>query len=258
MLKTMPQDTAKNSSLFLDNEIQQKKRLYKSITCPFCKDALEKEVIALTNSTSFLRKNKMPTLQHAEMYVLIESLKHDTHLEDMSVREARDVLKFAFQSMEWVRKQYPNKQTVLIKNRGHLSGGSQPHPHMQVVAFQDFNTNRIDFQSDLPIYGDKELDVGILVNGNFDLYQFILKVKTADADSERTVASLQKLMKWTVEKYGNYNMVHWREDGEDAFKVIPRYPGTAYNLGYSHYVKLGEEALEELKEEICLLLDNAG
>lgn len=254
MQKTMPQDAVKNTNLFLDDKIQQEKRQYKSITCPFCKEALANEQFALANHTSMLRKNKMPTIKDAEMYVLIESLMHDTHMEDMSVKEARDVITFAFESMEWVREQYPDKQTLLIKNRGLLSGGTQAHPHMQVVAIKEFNKSQINFQSDVPVYRDNELDVGILVNGNFDLYQFILRVDTLYADTKITVEHLQKLLRWTASKYGNYNMVHWREDGRDAFKIIPRYAGAGYGLGYSHYLKPDEETVQSLKREIYTLL----
>ena len=238
------------ATLHFDMTKEQEKRQYRSINCPFCVEQLKEEDVVLTDGISFLRNNRMPNVQNANMYVLVESLIHHTHMEEMDTPGAIGVLSFAFESMEWARKQHEGKTVLLLKNRGILSGGSQPHPHMQVVALPGFNPAQADFSSDRILYANERLQIGMQTEGDVDLYQFLLKIKSVDRTALETVGALQKLLKWVVNRHGNYNLAHFQEEGHDIFKIIPRWVGAVYGHGYSHYMKYDETELSKIEGEI--------
>lgn len=236
-------------SLWMNMEMAKKKKGKSAIGCPFCKDNLLQDSLELTNGVSYLRKNKMPIIQNSHMYVLIESLVHDTHFEDMKISEALRVLNFAFDSMEWAKKQHPSHHVLLFKNRGLLSGGSQPHPHMQVVALPHLMPEQVDFKSDHTFFQEAGIEVGLKTEGNFELFQFVVRLNE-ERDWGRAIEVLQRVLRWTADKYGNYNLAHWREDGKDQFKIIPRWAGSAYFLGYNHSIRYDESELEAIQDEI--------
>lgn len=245
----------KKATLTFNMETEQEKRKYRASSCPFCIENIKESDIVLTDGVSFLRKNKMPNVKEANMYVLVESLIHEQHLEEMDTPGARGVLSFAFESMEWARKRHEGKTVLLLKNRGLLSGGSQPHPHMQVVALQDFNPAQVDFSSDRLLYENEGLQIGMKTEGEVDLYQFLLRVKSVDRTAPETVEALQKLLNWVVNRHGNYNLAHFQQDGHDIFKIIPRWVGAVYGHGYSHYMKYDESELELIQKDINELFD---
>lgn len=241
---------APKATLYFNMDMEREKHQHRPSGCPFCVENLQEKDIVLTDGVSFLRKNRMPNIQGANMYVLVESLMHDQHFEDMDIAGARGVLSFAFESMEWARKQHEGKYVILMKNRGALAGGSQPHPHMQVMSLPDFNPAQADFCSDRVLCSNGSLQVGLKTDGETDLYQLVLQVPSSDRVTLETVEALQKLLRWVANRHGNYNLAHFQEDGTDFYKIIPRWVGAVYGHGYSHYMKYDEAELANLACEI--------
>lgn len=247
---------AKQTTLYFNSEMEQIKRQYRASGCPFCVERLQEKDVVLTDGVSFLRKNKMPNVAGANMYVLVESLMHEQHFEDMDTAGARGLLSFAFASMEWVKEQHKGKSVLLIKNRGVLAGGSQAHPHMQVIALPVFNPAQANFESDRILYENESLQIGIQTEEERDLYQLVLRVPTAERISAETAETMQKLLKWVVNRHGNYNLAHFQDGGHDFFKVIPRWVGAVFGHGYNHYLKYDDVKLMEIETEIRELMEN--
>lgn len=244
----------KKATLYFNMKSEQEKRQYRPSGCPFCVENLLEKDIVLTDGVSFLRNNRMPNIKEANMYVLVESLMHDQPFEDMDIPGARGVLSFAFESMEWVKKQHEEQTVILVKNRGALAGGSQPHPHMQVIGLPDFNPKHVDFHSDKLLYEGGSLQIGLKTEGDMDLYQLVLSVPTADRVTSKTVEALQKLLRWVTNRHSNYNLAHYQADGTDFYKIIPRWAGAVYGHGYSHYMKYDDSELEKVECEIRELI----
>lgn len=246
----------KKDSLYFNMEKEREKEHYRSSGCPFCVENLQESDIVLSDGVSLLRKNRMPNISEANMYVLIESLIHERHFEEMDIPGARGVLLFAFESMEWAKKHHEGKTVLLFKNRGILSGGSQPHPHMQVTALLDFNPAQADFQPDRILYRKENLQIGMKTEGAMDLYQFVLQIPTDERTSIETVDTLQKLLRWVFKRHGNYNLAHFKKDGHDFYKIIPRWVGAVYGHAYSHYLKYDEAELMKIECDIQRLMKN--
>lgn len=251
----LKENCKKRTSLYFNMEEMRKKKQYQAPGCPFCIENLKESDIVLTDGVSFLRKNKMPIVQGADMYVLVESLIHDQHIEDMDTAGARGVLSFAFESMEWARQAHIGKEVILLKNRGTFAGGSQPHPHLQVVALPDFDVSLVDFKADRILCVNEKFQIGLQTEMLTDLYQLVLTVPTAERTSQEAVHALQILLRWVISRHGNYNLAHRQEGGMDVFKIIPRWVGAVYGFGYGHYWKYDESELELIQKDICQLMD---
>lgn len=246
----------KRASLYFNMNEMRKKRQHRDCGCPFCIENLDEVDIVRTDGVSFLKKNKIPIVQEANMYVLLESLMHDLHIEDMDIAGARGVLSFAFDSMEWAKQQHSGKEVILIKNRGVLAGGSQPHPHMQVVALSGFDSSLVNIQADRTFYVSEHIQIGFQTEMPMDLYQLVLTVPSAERTSEKAVNALQVLLKWVISRHGNYNLAHRQEGGVDVFKIIPRWVGAVYGFAYGHYLRYDEAELRRVEQEICALFDD--
>ena len=124
-----------NSLLVFNRSIGKKKRTMgqKETICPFCDVDNLIDIYDQKDDMIFL-KNKYPTLEKTDQFVLIESAKHDGNISNYAPAEWRKILAYAIEKWKIFYNDPKYQSVLLYKNFGKLSGGSLSHPHMQIVG----------------------------------------------------------------------------------------------------------------------------
>jgi len=123
--------------------------------CPFChlQDQVILQEIPVSEDKIVVVPNKFPavrtegeplirtdneffTFSSAYGYheVLIETKKHDTELEELSIEHVTTILEAYAQRITYLRQQPNVRYVSAFKNRGIQAGASIPHSHSQIMA----------------------------------------------------------------------------------------------------------------------------
>ncbi len=118
-----------NSLLTFNRSIGKQKRLSKvaESSCPFCDVGHLTDIYDQQGAMIFL-KNKYPTLEKTDQFVLIESAKHDGNISNYEPEEWQNILAYAIKQWKVFYNDPKYKSVLLYKNYGKLSGGSLSHP----------------------------------------------------------------------------------------------------------------------------------
>lgn len=225
--------------------------------CPFCNvDNLKN--IYYQNNGLILLKNKFATLQDTVQLVLIESSKHNADIPSYHDDEWREILKSALQFWNKMILSDKFKSVVLYKNHGYLSGGTQAHPHMQIVGFKKidvFSKIKRDYFNGILITRKAGVEFNISTCPIMGLLE--LNIQWGSDQHLTDVADLIKVgVHYVLNEYYNglcsdYNLFFYKLSDEYFCKIVPRFVTSQYFVGYQLSQCLDIDSLNKIKS--CIL-----
>ncbi|SPC37036.1 DUF4931 domain-containing protein [Latilactobacillus fuchuensis] len=251
---------SKNILTFVASTGIQKTKL--SRECPFCSIDHLSDVIDI-HGEMILLKNKYPTLEKASQLVLIESKKHDGDISNYEINEWEHILKYAICSWEGLLNSGEFKSVLLYKNFGPESGGSQTHPHMQIIGLKNTNGYKNIRGDD---FGGSILyqEAGVIANiSTYPIMGFFETNIIWNTQQAMPVAAriIQETVKFVLNKYykglcNSYNLFFYKIDNQYICKVVPRFVASPYFVGYRIGQKFDDDYVRHIKNEFLKFISN--
>ncbi len=205
-------------------------------TCPFCKREELTDILDEKKDIIWV-VNKYPVFKETFPTVIIETSDHNGELTRYEPEKLHDVISFGLEKWELLKKDKRFKSVLYFRNYGPESGGSQRHPHSQIIGLDNYdyrdNINNENFLgpvfheddncyaslSSYPICGMGELNVTLKSDGQPDTF----------ADT------LQKIARFVLEDFPisctSYNLFFYHLKNIHV-KIFPRYTASPLYMGY--------------------------
>ena len=214
----------------------QKPHSGKQPVCPFCQPESLTNILEQREDMIWLM-NKYPVLDRTWPTVIIETEKHDDEFTRYNSDKLHDVFSFLFD--RWLKTDSSGKfkSVICFRNYGPFSGGSQRHPHSQIMGFKDYdyklNIDKENFLgpifhedencyaslSSYPICGMGELNVTLKSSGKPDTF----------ADTIQTIARF--ILHDFPIPCTSYNLFFYHLKRIHV-KIFPRYTASPLYMGY--------------------------
>ncbi len=202
--------------------------------------------------------NKFPVFDHTYPTVIVETSVHDTELTEYTADKLHQVISFGLEKWTQMEKDGCFKSVLYFRNYGPGSGGSQRHPHSQIIGLENYDyTDNIDNEnflgtvfhedencyaslSSYPICGMGELNVTLKSDGHPDTF--------ADA--------IQRVARFILHDFPipctSYNLFFYHLKNIHV-KLFPRYTASPLYMGYRITHVMDEDSqqhiLDTLKSE---------
>lgn len=252
--------------LIFDTEIGAKKRvetiLPQTTLCPFC-DVEHLSNILRTDQNRIWLKNKFPTIEAADMTVIIESAEYLGDISTYSYQENREIFNFAFGCWNEMIESGTFKSVLMFKNFGPHSGGTLRHPHLQVVGLKEIDGyEQISPEHFTGVEIKKNgLTVTLSTRPIMGFVEF--NVIISDLDNVEPLAdTVHKITQYLMNDYmegrcDSYNLFFHHFAGQYICKIVPRFITSPYFIGYKIPQVNKQEKLEEIAAELKLKLEKA-
>lgn len=246
-----------NSLLTFDRSIGRTKRIKgkKSTTCPFCDVKNLTDIISQEDDMIFL-KNKYPTLEKTDQFVLIESAKHDGNISTYSLAEWQKILRYAIKQWKIYYNDPKYRSVLLYKNFGKLSGGSLSHPHMQVIGLLEADGYR---EINLAYFEGQTVQqkAGVALNVSSHPIMGFLEFNVCfDETSIDTAAyQIQQVVSYLLNDFNDgtceaYNLFFYKIKDKLYCKIVPRFIVSPYFVGYFISQKFDDNFTAETINEL--------
>lgn len=225
--------------------------------CPFCHPETLTDIYEKRDDMIWL-KNKYPVFEDTDPTLIIETSDHNAELTTYSPDKLHEVINFGVEKWKAMEQSGRYKSVIYFRNYGPSSGGSQRHPHSQVIGLYDYDyRNNIDPEnfygpvihedegcfvslSDYPLCGMGEFNVTWKKGHPFDHF----------ADAVQTIARYV-LHDFPME-CTSYNIFFYHLRRIHC-KIFPRYTVSPLYMGYriAHIwdQKTRSEVLDKLKSD---------
>lgn len=231
-----------------------------AIGCPFC-DRAHLQNIYERAGDIILLKNKYATFEDTTQLVLVESKRHNADISVYSREEWRTILAFAVQRWRQMATSGKFRSVILHKNHGRLSGGTQAHPHMQLIGLKRANAYKMVAD---PVYFDGlevACDRGVTMNVATHPLMGLVELNVIWKSSSQlgVVADMIKAaVTFAVTQYydglcNDYNLFFYEVGPHLACKVVPRFVTSPYFVGYQLSQCFDDAGLRDVREAVGLL-----
>ena len=225
--------------------------------CPFCATDQLTDIIA-ADGDIILLKNKYNVIEEADQFVLIEGRDCDADIPDYTRTHMRRLI--AFGMAHWARMRASGKydSVLFFKNYGPYSGGTQRHPHMQLVGFpafrQELAFHRSEFDG-LTVAARDGVTLNISTRPRVGFWE--LNVIPQNTGATDTIADLiQIAVDFLRRRLDSYNIFFYH-DGADIFvKILPRFATSPVFIGYN--IRLLPSNLTEMRDRMRAMYFEGG
>ncbi|MFK5676731.1 MULTISPECIES: DUF4931 domain-containing protein [unclassified Ligilactobacillus] len=207
--------------------------------CPFC-DRNHLQNIYEQQGDIILLKNKYATLKDTTQLVLVESKRHNADISVYSREEWRIILAFAVKRWRQMAASGKFRSVILHKNYGRLSGGTQVHPHMQLIGLKRVDAYKavcdpVYFEG-LEIARDQEAALNVATHPLMGLVELNV-VWNSSRQLEVVADMIKAAVIFVVTQYydglcNDYNLFFYEVGTHLACKVVPRFVTSPYFVGY--------------------------
>lgn len=205
--------------------------------CPFC-DTEHLTNILEKKADMIWLMNKFPVFEGTWPTVLIETAEHDSDLSKYSPEKLHQVIEFGMTHWLDLEKKGCFKSVIYFRNFGPGSGGSQRHPHSQIVGL-----NTYDYRDNLT----DENFLGTIFHEDADCFcstssypisgmgEFNVTLKK-DGCVKGFANALQKIAQFILKDFplpcSSYNIFFYHLNKHIHAKVFPRYAASPLYMGY--------------------------
>lgn len=205
--------------------------------CPFCHPEKLTNVIEQEGDLIWLM-NKFPVFENTWPTVIVETADHNGELTTYNKEKLHQVISFGLSQWLELEKDKRFQSVLYFRNFGPESGGSQRHPHSQIIGLEDYdymeNISPENFMgpvvhededcyatiSDYPLSGMGELNVLLKKDGAPDQF----------ADTIQTLA--QFVLHDFPLRCTSYNIFFYHTKHNICAKIFPRYNASPLYMGY--------------------------
>lgn len=230
--------------------------------CPFCNVADLRDVID-SQGEKILLKNKYTTLENTEQLVLIESDRHDGDVSNYGKQEWVAILQYAIDNWEALLKSEAYRSVLLYKNFGPESGGSQEHPHMQLIGLKNI-AGYTEIRKKNFIGIKLAAQSGVTVNiSEFPIMGFLEINVIWRTDNQLRIAAeeIQNVVSYLLNQYyqgrcQSYNLFFYKSDARYICKIVPRFTASPYFVGYKIAQTFNADYVAFIKQEYLAYCNN--
>ena len=101
--------------------------------CPFCHPETLMNILDKKDDIIWLM-NKFPVFEGTYPTVIVETSDHNAELTTYSKEKLHEVISFGLERWEKMERDKRFKSVLYFRNYGPGSGGSQRHPHSQIIG----------------------------------------------------------------------------------------------------------------------------
>lgn len=211
---------------------KHKPNLYnQEVACPFCdRESLKLQDRIIKETSDYLIVgNKYPVMDDALQTVIIEHKQCEEHIGSYSLEYLTGLLEFSLDYYDELNESGEYQSVCWFKNYGSYSGGSVPHSHMQIIAFEhnDYldQISEKDFVGEVVWSIDDILEVNISHRPRSEFYEFNFLLKRRDR-LDVLANYLQKTVRFVLEdlntEFRSYNLAFFVEENGLKVKLLPR------------------------------------
>lgn len=216
-----------------------KKKPYssKGNPCPFCVPGSLSQVLERRGDMIWCM-NKYPVFHGTWPTVLIETAEHNSELSQYNPEKLHDVIRFGMEKWLKTEKQPDFKSVIYFRNFGPHSGGSQRHPHSQIIGLYEYdyrdNIATENFLGSL-IYEDEDCYVTLSDYPICSMAEFNISLKK-DGDIPHFADAIQHIARFVLYDFpipcDSYNLFFYHLKSHIRAKIFPRYIASPLYMGY--------------------------
>lgn len=205
--------------------------------CPFCAPETLTQILERRGDMIWLM-NKYPVFHRTWPTVLVESARHDGDLSTYSTDEVRRIISFGLEKWQETAARKEFRSVICFRNFGPASGGSQRHPHSQIIGLYDYdyreNINPENFFG-AAIHEDEACDVTLSDYPICSMAEFNISLKKG-AEPALFADAIQKIARFVLSDFpipcDSYNLFFYDLRGRIRAKIFPRYTASPLYMGY--------------------------
>lgn len=216
-----------------------KKKPYssKGNPCPFCDPGALTHILDRRGDMIWCM-NKYPVFHGTWPTVLIETSNHDDELSRYAPEKLHDVIRFGMEKWEETEKNPAFRSVIYFRNYGPHSGGSQRHPHSQIIGLYDYDyRDNIATENFLgaPVYEDGDCYVTLSDYPICSMAEFNISLKK-EGNLVGFADAIQHIARFVLTDFpipcDSYNLFFYHLRGHVRVKVFPRYIASPLYMGY--------------------------
>lgn len=226
--------------------------------CPFCDRAHLQNIYEQQNDIILL-KNKYATLKDTTQLVLVESRQHNADIPVYSRKEWRTILSFAVKRWQQMAASGRFRSVILHKNYGRLSGGTQVHPHMQLIGLKRADAYKMVcapvYFEGLEIAYDRGVAMNVATHPLMGLVELNV-VWESTCELEVVADMIKAAVIFVVTRYydglcNDYNLFFYEVGTRLACKVVPRFVTSPYFVGYQLSQCFDDAGLRDVRAAVA-------
>ena len=106
--------------------------------CPFCHPEDLTHILDRKDDIIWLM-NKYPVFEKTVPTVIVETADHDGELSTYSPEKLHEVIAFGLAKWKEMESDKRFRSVIYFRNFGPTSGGSQRHPHSQIIGLEEYD-----------------------------------------------------------------------------------------------------------------------
>ena len=204
--------------------------------CPFCHPENLTNILEQREDIIWLM-NKYPVFEKTVPTVIVETDDHEGELSSYEPEKLHRVISFGLAKWQEMEKDRRFRSVIYFRNFGPGSGGSQRHPHSQIIGLEDY-----DYRDNLA----NENFIGSIVHEDADCYASLSDYPLSgvgelnvtmkkDGRPEGFADAIQTMARYVLKDFpihcSSYNIFFYHTKQLHA-KIFPRFTASPLYMGY--------------------------
>ncbi|WP_425388155.1 DUF4931 domain-containing protein [Alicyclobacillus ferrooxydans] len=192
------------------------------VECPFC-DRSQLTDILDEDGPILLIMNKYPVLEDAYQTVLVETDDCEGELSQYPKAHLYRLMRFGLKHWARLRESGDFASVLFFKNHGPYSGGTQRHPHMQIVGLKDVDYHDMldtSYTDGLTVATRGGATLNVSTQPRVGFFEFNVLFNNPDEDLEPMADFIQAATHYTLNHFHHlcrsYNLFFYTLPGDPA------------------------------------------
>lgn len=205
--------------------------------CPFCHPDTLTHILEKRSDMIWLM-NKYPVFHETWPTVLVETAQHDSDISLYSREKLHEVIAFGLEKWTENAARPEFKSVLYFRNFGPRSGGSQRHPHSQIIGLYHYDYKDNIFPENFLgplIHEDEDCYVTLSDYPVCCMAEFNVMLKK-DGHTEHFADAIQQVVRFVLHDFpipcDSYNLFFYYIRGHVRVKIFPRYTASPLYMGY--------------------------
>lgn len=205
--------------------------------CPFCHPEDLTHILDRKDDIIWLM-NKYPVFEKTVPTVIVETADHDSELSAYSSGKLHEVIAFGLAKWKEMESDKRFRSVIYFRNFGPTSGGSQRHPHSQIIGLEEY-----DYRDNL----QGENFLGEVIYENDDCYASLAEYPLSgvgelnvtlkkEGGSDGFADTIQTLARYVLSDFpircSSYNIFFYHLKNQIHAKIFPRFTASPLYMGY--------------------------